>query len=307
MYSINEKMLADDRAITALYRNTDSIDSNLKAGMLAYTFDDKNLWCISSKGVYNRLLQIDSATNTIKGDLCFENVTITQSLTVLGEYTAIDTKNLSITDNIIELNKGDTGDGISLKSSGICINRGTKPSALFTFDENIKESISGFSFKLNDERLFNILENKSINAYNDIYINNNKVLTEADTGILDKDKFYIITAGSEADIPQKAKPYTYYLSLDMQKLYYNTNEETVDANWKVTLQANELYKEEFITRIDQTAFELTHYNHKLIIDRINVYLEGQLLPQDAYTYSDGIVSLKEAPGLGYSIIIQYFN
>lgn len=64
-------------------------------------------------------------------------VIITGDLLVMGDTTTVSTANLDIEDNIIRLNVGDTGAGISEGTSGIEINRGTLPNAMLVFDESI--------------------------------------------------------------------------------------------------------------------------------------------------------------------------
>lgn len=64
------------------------------------------------------------------------NVVITGNLTVLGNSTNVDVGNLSIEDNVITLNKNETGNGVTLGYSGIEIHRGVAAKASFVFDES---------------------------------------------------------------------------------------------------------------------------------------------------------------------------
>jgi hypothetical protein len=64
-------------------------------------------------------------------------IEITGNLTVNGELTSINTTNLDIEDNIITLNKGESGAGVSLVTSGVRIDRGTLPNTEILFDESI--------------------------------------------------------------------------------------------------------------------------------------------------------------------------
>jgi len=57
------------------------------------------------------------------------------NLTVLGSTTSVETTNSAITDNTLLLNSGETGNGISLGSSGIEIERGTLNNASFLYEE----------------------------------------------------------------------------------------------------------------------------------------------------------------------------
>lgn len=57
------------------------------------------------------------------------------NLTVSGSIAAINTVDLDIKDNIITLNKGETGVGVSLGSAGIIIDRGSATNYKIAFDE----------------------------------------------------------------------------------------------------------------------------------------------------------------------------
>lgn len=65
-------------------------------------------------------------------------VIVTGDLHVLGNTTTINSTNLTIEDNIIVLNRGESGAGVSNDTSGISIDRGTLPDALLLFDETIE-------------------------------------------------------------------------------------------------------------------------------------------------------------------------
>ena len=65
-------------------------------------------------------------------------VRITGDLIVEGETTTVNTTNLDIEDNIIVLNKGETGVGVGEGTSGIQIDRGTLDDAQIIFDESLE-------------------------------------------------------------------------------------------------------------------------------------------------------------------------
>ena len=67
-------------------------------------------------------------------------VEISGNLVVLGETTTVNTAELNIEDNIITLNSGETGAGITLNEAGIKIERGQLPDTFFKYDEDV----SGF-------------------------------------------------------------------------------------------------------------------------------------------------------------------
>ena len=61
--------------------------------------------------------------------------TLTGNLTVAGTTTTVNSTDLSLKDNIIKINDGETGSGITLNTAGIQFDRGTQQDALFLFDE----------------------------------------------------------------------------------------------------------------------------------------------------------------------------
>ena len=63
------------------------------------------------------------------------DVVITGSLTVLGTTTSLETTNTQINDNVIVLNKGESGTGVTLGTSGLEIDRGSANAALWIYDE----------------------------------------------------------------------------------------------------------------------------------------------------------------------------
>ena len=70
-------------------------------------------------------------------------VYIPGNLTVAGATTSISTTNTDIEDNIITLNKGETSTGVSLRYSGMEIDRGSSSRAALVFDESNPTGIAG--------------------------------------------------------------------------------------------------------------------------------------------------------------------
>lgn len=97
-----------------------------------------------------RVIQIGDTTYKVKvntgGAIVLDTgvnvgeVIVTGNLRVEGNTTTVNTTNLEIEDNIILLNKGETGAGITdtPNRSGIEIDRGTLTRAQFVFDENVR-------------------------------------------------------------------------------------------------------------------------------------------------------------------------
>ena len=79
----------------------------------------------------------DSGTITLDTGVNVGTVVITGNLIVQGDSTTINTANMEIEDNIILLNRGETGSGVTLGKSGIEIDRGLLSDAQMIFDESV--------------------------------------------------------------------------------------------------------------------------------------------------------------------------
>lgn len=66
------------------------------------------------------------------------NVLIKGDLTVTGNTTTVNTTNTDITDNIILLNSGESGAGVTAGSAGIQIDRGSLPDVLIGWNETLQ-------------------------------------------------------------------------------------------------------------------------------------------------------------------------
>lgn len=65
------------------------------------------------------------------------DVIITGNLTVQGSQTAIQTTNTSLKDNIIVLNDGELGSGVTLGTAGVLINRGLSANVVLRWNETV--------------------------------------------------------------------------------------------------------------------------------------------------------------------------
>ena len=65
----------------------------------------------------------------------FNDVVIAGDLTITGDATEIETTNTAITDNVIVLNKGEAGAGVTLGTAGIEVERGTEANKTFVWNE----------------------------------------------------------------------------------------------------------------------------------------------------------------------------
>ena len=91
----------------------------------------------------------DTGTITLDTGVEQGTVVITGDLLVKGNTTTVDTANLSIEDNVILLNKGESGAGVSEGTSGIEIDRGSLSNAQFLWDETTDK----FRIQLDDNSL----------------------------------------------------------------------------------------------------------------------------------------------------------
>lgn len=184
MYQLDEKLMADNRAIISIAPDKARIEPNLKPGMQAFEADKKDTYVVASANKYHRLIQEDAYTNKIHYDLTFAgNITVEKDLIVKGNLTNLETEDLVVKDNIIELNKDEIGNGITKIKSGIEINRGTKARSRILFSETTdKTSTSGFLFNIGENDLFYIYENGDLKTNGNLNVNNATITTDLSVG-----------------------------------------------------------------------------------------------------------------------------
>ena len=78
---------------------------------------------------------VNGNVDASEGTSNFNNVNIAGNLTITGTTTNVETTNTNITDNVITLNKGEAGAGVTLGTSGIEIERGTETNKTFVWNE----------------------------------------------------------------------------------------------------------------------------------------------------------------------------
>lgn len=78
----------------------------------------------------------DEGIITLDTGLNIGEVRITGNLIVEGDTLTVSAQNLNVDDNVITLNFGETGAGVSLTNAGIKIDRGTLDFASFFFNDN---------------------------------------------------------------------------------------------------------------------------------------------------------------------------
>ena len=77
-----------------------------------------------------------TSNQTIAGNKTFSDTVTIGDLNVTGTQTTITATNLAIKDNLIEINSGESGAGITLVSGGITINRGSATNANILFNDS---------------------------------------------------------------------------------------------------------------------------------------------------------------------------
>lgn len=82
-------------------------------------------------------LQVDTGGDIILDVGTTGKVTIDGDLDVLGEQTSVGSTQLVVDDNTITVNNGETGNGITLGTAGLIMDRGTDDDAHFFFDESL--------------------------------------------------------------------------------------------------------------------------------------------------------------------------
>lgn len=99
----------------------------------------------------------DGATIKLDTGPGIGEVHITGNLVVDGDTVTVSAENLQVRDNVIGLNSGELGAGVSLRFSGLEIDRGSEQNAVLLFDENDNTWIfalgSGPTFSYGDSNI----------------------------------------------------------------------------------------------------------------------------------------------------------
>ena len=118
---------------------------------------------IQVNGDYNIKAKVGSTIKLDTGAGVGQTV-VTGNLVVQGDTLTVSTESLQINDNIIVLNYGETGPGVTLRYSGIQIDRGIADDAFLVFDEAdnswnfvFKQDNDPYTFANTSLRLRNIL------------------------------------------------------------------------------------------------------------------------------------------------------
>ena len=85
----------------------------------------------------NSWKDVNGNVEATTGESNFNDVVIAGDLTVSGTTTTVDTENTTISDNVIILNEGEEGAGVTAGTSGIEIDRGTETNKTFVWDDSV--------------------------------------------------------------------------------------------------------------------------------------------------------------------------
>ena len=120
-------------------------------------------------------------------------VEISGNLLVRGEQTTVNTTQLDIEDNIITLNSGETGAGISDigSDSGIRIDRGTLPDAFLKFDEDV----AGFIAINEASQLISLATNEIDSRTQNLLLNAGSSTVNVNPTVDYEQKVFTYTAG----------------------------------------------------------------------------------------------------------------
>ena len=133
--------------------------------------------------------------------------TLTGNLTVQGTTTTVNSSDLSLKDNIIVLNDGETGSGVTLNTSGIRIDRGSQNDATLLFDEQTVHNdpasqtvrYGTWTFKDMSGSIRGILTNSIATGGGDLYLINSGSGVVNVSGTAD----YETNVTEDDDIPNK--------------------------------------------------------------------------------------------------------
>lgn len=216
MFQIDEKVLKDNRTLVTIQSNKNLIDVNTKNGTIHYSQDTDDLWLTTPKirkayvnkdpNIHDKFDKILTAKDgqTVKGDLIFEgaqrisenlivdkDLLVKGNITIQGESSILNTTSLSIEDNIIELNRNEANNGVTLNTAGVAVNRGSKGYARYLYSEEMK------AFSLDTSQDIDDPINEWLLA---IYAEDNGVYKKGDIRTIGKFMANDVQIGKEANV-----------------------------------------------------------------------------------------------------------
>jgi hypothetical protein len=150
-----------------------------------------------------------SSGNTITLDTGTQagTVVVTGDLKINGTQTTVNSQTLDLVDNIITLNKGENGAGVTENTAGIQIDRGTASDAFMVFDEQtsfndpVTQTVKAgtFVFKTADNAIIGLRTNAITTGGGDLYLINSGTGVISVSGTND----YETQITDDDDVPNK--------------------------------------------------------------------------------------------------------
>ena len=165
---------------------------------------------VSNFGVDQYKIKVNSGGEVIIDPGAAGFVKILGNLAVAGATTTINSENLDVTDNIVYINVGEAGAGVSLDVSGIQIDRGTLSDAVILFNENNEwlDPVAGstvlgnFEFKDTANDLIGIKTNSITTDGEDLYLINSGTGIISVTGTNDyEQQVFVYVNGENTGVP----------------------------------------------------------------------------------------------------------
>ena len=105
---------------------------------LTYEGTPSKTWKVGDQILKNEKegFSVRNGDDTEYGDLIVRNLTIKEDIVFGGDAFIIDTEEVKVTDNILTLNSGEQGEGVTKRISGLEIDRGKLPNYFIIFDES---------------------------------------------------------------------------------------------------------------------------------------------------------------------------
>jgi hypothetical protein len=105
---------------------------------LTYEGTPSKTWKVGDQILKNEKegFSVRNGDDTEYGDLIVRNLTIKEDIVFGGDAFIIDTEEVKVTDNILTLNSGEQGEGVTKGISGLEIDRGKLPNYFIIFDES---------------------------------------------------------------------------------------------------------------------------------------------------------------------------
>ena len=111
---------------------------DVNGNSLTYEGTPSKIWKIGDQILKNEKegFSVRNEDDTEYGDLIVRNLTIKEDIVFGGSAFIIDTEEVKVTDNILTLNSGEQGEGVTKGISGLEIDRGKLPNYFIIFDES---------------------------------------------------------------------------------------------------------------------------------------------------------------------------